>query len=300
MPRRLAPLFLAPLLAACAGPAAAEDPFAEVPQEPYAAEVARPDLNLGQLLVQCDIQLNAWQMAMGAPRTLENLETIGFTERSIATLVHQNREELEQLTVSGPPRSRAIATAALAFSPDPAVLELILNNVADPDPMVAANALLAVGIHADPATPLAPVQAVVMNAAAPDAVVRNAAYACLRLARVQGETPDPYLAATMIPLLRHDLISVRSQAAAGLGVVRASHAVGFLAERLRDDGSARVRTNAAWALGEIGDRGAARPLARALRDSDGYVAGAARAALMKLFGEDRGPDPEDWLPQDQL
>ncbi len=299
MLRPFASLLLLPALVACAGPSPAEDPLAQVPTESYAPDPARPALQTGQLLVQCDIQLNAWQMAMGAPRTLENLETIGFTERSIATLVHQNREELERLVVSGPPRSRAIATAALAFSPDPGVLELILNNVRDEDPMVVANALLAVGIHAAPNTPLAPVQEIVMDPQTSDEVMRNAAYACLRLARVQGEEPDPFLAATLIPMLQHDLISVRSQAAAGLGIVRAVTAVGFLSERLGTDTAARVRTNAAWALGEIGDRSATRALTRALSDQDGYVAGAARAALKKLHGEDLGPDADDWLPQDQ-
>ncbi|MBC8327459.1 MAG: HEAT repeat domain-containing protein, partial [Planctomycetes bacterium] len=202
----------------------------------------------------------------------------------------------KQIAVSGEPRSRAIATAALAFSPDPSVLELILSNVGHEDPMLAANAMLAVGIHASPTTPMAPIHEAVIASDVPDQVMRNAAYACLRLARAQKDSPDPYLAATMITMLQHDLISVRSQATAGLGVIRAAHAVGFLAKRLEEDKEARVRTFAAWSLGEIGDRGSTRVLARALLDADGYVSGAARAALKKIYGEDRGANPEDWLP----
>ncbi|RMH03546.1 MAG: HEAT repeat domain-containing protein [Planctomycetota bacterium] len=297
MPRVAPLIFLLPLLpAACATGPTNEDPLAGVPREPVAPEPVRGPMTRGQLLVQCDVHLNAWQMAMAEERTLENLETIAFTERALATLVHEHEAELKELATTGDARSRAIATAALAFSPDPAVLDLILANVGSEDPMLAANAMLAIGIHADPDTPVAPIQAAVLDPETPDQVVRNAAFACLRLARARPENPDPYLAATMIPLLKHDLLSVRTQACAGLGVLRAAHAVGFLAERLASDPEPRVRTAAAWALGEIGDAAATEVLVRALEDENGYVAGAARAALMKIHGVDRGPDPQDWLP----
>ncbi len=298
MPRPSALSLSLCLLAACAAPSGGGDPLEGVPAEDYRPEAARAELQVGQLLVQCDTKLTAWQMAMGAERDLENLEQIDFTERAIATLVRQNKEELKRLTVAGEPRSRAIATAALAFArEDPSVLELIMSNVGHEDPMLAANAMLAVGIHAAPATPMAPIHEVVTDPAAPDPVMRNAAYACLRLARIQVQVgdPDPYLAATMIPMLQHELISVRTQATAGLGVIRAAHAVGFLTKRLSEDTEARVRTFAAWSLGEIGDRSATPVLARALGDADGYVAGAARAALQKIHGEDRGPSAEDWI-----
>ena len=116
MPRPSALSLSLCLLAACAAPSGGGDPLEGVPAEDYRPEAARAELQVGQLLVQCDTKLTAWQKAMGAERDLENLEQIDFTERAIATLVRQNKEELKRLTVAGEPRSRAIATAALAFA----------------------------------------------------------------------------------------------------------------------------------------------------------------------------------------
>lgn len=285
---------LLPVLAACAA-GEPRTPLAEMPREAYAPPPPRAEYRPGQLLVDCDVHLNAWQMAMAGPRDLEGAEKIFFTERALATLVHQHREELEREAISAAPRNRAIALAALAFSPEPGVLDLILNGVRDEDPMVAANALLAIGIHNDPATPLGPIREIVADPGAPDAVIRNAAYACLRLAKVQRNDPDPYLAGILIQLLGDEQVGVRSQAVAALGILRSAHAAGFLVERLEQDTEARVRTFAAWSLGEIGARETVKALAAALGDADGYVAGAARAALVKIHGEDRGARAEDWL-----
>lgn len=273
------------LLAAC-GTAPAT-----LPPEPYVEpEPAAPD-EPGTVIFKCDQHLRAWHTLMSQPRTGDNREAIDATSRALAAVVHRNRQDLEDAAISGPPRNRAIATAALGFSHDPLVLTTILNNLSDDLELVRSNALLGIGILGLPETPLGPI-ALTLQLDPTPAIRTTAAFALNRLQEAGLE--DPRLTALYLPLLEDEQATVRQQAAMGLGLARSGEAVGPLCTRLSVDPAATVRTGAAWALGQIGDRAAARVLIAALADPDPVTAGVARASLVKIVGADHGADPAGW------
>ncbi|MCH2113107.1 MAG: HEAT repeat domain-containing protein [Planctomycetes bacterium] len=281
-------------LIGCAAPEnrAQPDGLISVAYEPPAG---RQPLEVGQLMVECERHLRTWQLAMSAPRTQENRDSIAFLERAIATLVHREQSSLEVQAVSGPPRNRGIACAALGFSGDPAVVPLLANNVTSEDEFVAENALLGLGRMGDPSTPLTPLYEVVMNTATSPAVMRNAAYASMSLASTLQVDPDGVLSSILIPIMDHQDERTRAQAIIGLGFIRCAHVLPKLNLRLLEDESIQVRKAAAWALGEIGARSSSAVLMRALEDDDPIVGGTARGSLTKIHGNDFGPKPDNWV-----
>ncbi len=287
------------LAAACAGacssgPASAPEGQQVARPQPYVPPPPEEPLSPGEVLFECERHLQAWSAEMAKQRDDENRETLEWLERSLARLVGNHRSILEQQAVSGPPRNRGIASAALGFLGDPAVLPLILNNVEDPDPLVSANAILGVARLAAPDTPLEPLHRLAQRRDLPEAVHANLAYAGLRLAQALGRDPGGMLSAMLIPYLDHMNPAIRSQAAIALGLIGASHAVPQLTQMLVSDEVPIVRNAAAAALGRIGAPGSASALRRALRDRDPLVAATARGSLAKIYGQDHGPDPEDW------
>lgn len=293
-PGRLALLLLPLLLPGGACSSTGRRPGPPPEPEPYEPPAPRAEYTTGELIHECQLHLQAWQQAMAAERTPENIETLRFLERALATLVRREQSRLEEQAATGPPRNRAIASAALGFSGDAGALPLLANNAADPDPMVRADALLGLAVLANPDTPTAPIYEAVMDPAASQEVLRNAAFAGLRLAQVLRRDPDGRVAAFLAPLLANPEPGVRAQAASALGLVRAAHLVPRLTSLLASDPEPVVRTAAAYALGEIGARGSASALVSALQDPDPVVAGTARGSLAKIVGRDLGPDPEDW------
>ncbi len=278
--------------AACSSSPPAEDP--PPAPEPFQPPAPRSDYTTGELIHECELHLKAWQQAMTARRTAENMETLHFLERALASLVRREQARLQEQAATGPPRNRAIASAALGFTGDAAVVPLLANNVADPEPMVRADALLGLAILANPDTPTAPIYEAVMDPDAAQEVLRNAAFAGLRLAQVLRRDPDGRIGAFLAPLLSNPEAGVRAQAASALGLLRAGHLVPRLTSLLATDPEGLVRTAAAYALGEIGARGSASALMAALEDPDPLVAGTARGSLAKILGEDLGSDPADW------
>ena len=283
------------LLAALAGcSAAAPSGGRSYNLEPYAPPPPRAELTTGELIFECERHLGAWQRAMAAQRTPQNREQVRGIGLALKALAHREQARLEEQAVSGPPRNRAVASAALAFTADPKVLPLIANNMADPDPMVRANALLGAGVLGLAETPVRPIAAAAADPAGSQDLRRNAVYAALRVAENARSDPDGSLGATFAALLDNPDPTVRAQAAAGAGLVRAAHLLPPLTDLLAHDQDAQVRTAAAYALGEIGSAGSAGPLVAAMGDRDKLTAGTARASLVKLHGRDEGPDPDDW------
>jgi len=283
------------LLPGCSStPEKAPDKLAGLKFEPYQPEAPRKTLTTGELILACEQHLRVWNAAMNQQRSEKNAEGIRFTERALAILVHRERARLENQAISGPPRNRGVASAALAFSGDSKVLPLILNNLKDDDKNVRANALLGLGVLADPDTPLTPIYDAVSEPDVTDAVVANGAFAALELARILREDPSGNLSSILGPMLTNSRAAIRAQAATGLGLIRASHLLPKLNDLVLSDADPSVRTAAAFSLGEIGAPGSADPLIRALEDKDKVTAGTARGALAKIFGTDHGPDPESW------
>ncbi|TAH34503.1 MAG: HEAT repeat domain-containing protein [Planctomycetota bacterium] len=288
------PVLLA--LAACWPGCAAAGPDKDKPYvlEEYSPPPGRGELSTGQLIFECERHLGAWQRAMAAQRSPQNREDIQGIELALRSLAHREQKRLEEQAMSGQPRNRAVASAALGFTREPEVLSIIANNVADPDPMVAANALLGIGVLALPETPIRPIHEAVLRPTATQDVRRNATFAAFQIAQKERSDRDGTLAAIFAVVLDNPDPTVRAQAAAGLGLARAAHMAPPVAELLANDPDAQVRTAAAYALGEIGAPGSAAALVKALKDRDKLTAGTARASLVKLHGRDEGPDPGDW------
>src|SRR6267142_2332471 len=91
---------------------------------------------------------------------------------------------------------------------------------------------------------------------------------CVRniAARVLGNSGGSESYNLFIGMLKDARADFRETGALGLGERDDSRALGPLSDALSGDDSPAVRMTAAWALGEIGDKGAVRPLGAALGD----------------------------------
>ena len=72
------------------------------------------------------------------------------------------------------------------------------------------------------------------------------------------------------------------------------NAVESLIACLRDE-NLGIRTNAAMALGNIGDTRAVEPLIESLNDHDEVMRSRASSALEEITGQDFGQDASLWL-----
>ena len=241
--------FLLPflLLGACTAPVQ-ETGLPDLITEQYQEPNQRQNLEVGNLMVECERHLRSWKTSMNTPRSDANRAAIHATELALATVVHREQRQLEEQAISGPTRNRAIASAALGFSGDNSVLPLLLNNVGSDDDLVASSALLGLGILADETTSLAPMYEKVMDIEASENVLRNSAFAALRICNRWRKDPDGTLSSILTSLLTRSFPEVRGQAAIGLGLIRASHTVPLLQTRLKED-VPNNRMAAAWALG---------------------------------------------------
>ena len=249
---------------------------------------------IGKVIHECDTHLRAWGRLMGQPRDEQNQADIRALSYALGAVVAKNQTMLEDQCISGPPRNRGIATAALGFSGDSSVLPLLMSNAADADPAIAAKALLAAGVLASAETPIAPLHNAVMRPDASEAMLQNAAFALFQIAERTRSDPDGSMESAFLALLRSPDALVRAQSALGLGLVRATGSVPQITDLLAADALPAVRTAAAWSLGLIGMRGSTAPLVRALEDPDEVTAGTARGALARIHGRDYGPAPASW------
>jgi hypothetical protein len=322
MPNRLAPLFVpiaSVLLLAC-GSAPPEDVYdlnsfraleegAEkpsttnrplLPETPEAA--ARPEFTprsetaaeVGRLIVDCDRHLRAWSDAMAAPRSEDNQQVVTYTAQALGVLVLKNRAVLENQAITGAPRNRGIASAALGFCGDPAVLPLVLNNVGSTESEVVAKSLLGIGMLSVPNTPIGPIYTALNSPVGTPEVESNAAFALFQLATLSKTDTDGTMSSTLLGLLSSPQSSVRAQAALSLGLIKANLAIPPVTDLLAADPNPEVRTAAAFALGQIGSVASTRPLVAALSDPSPLTAGTARGALTRIHGRDLGPDAESW------
>lgn len=249
---------------------------------------------VGKLIRDCDGHLRTWTELMARPRDAENQQQVEVVTRSFVTLVVRERSALEAQATSGGPRNRAIASAALGFCDDPAVLPFLTSNAGDPDPDVAAKALLGIGVLAHPATPAGPLLEAIARPDVTREMIHNSAFAALQIAiRSTGDPTGEWT--TLGQRLAGDPdAAVRAQAALCLGLLRAAAARSQLSDMLGLDPAPNVRTAAAYALGQIGAAEATPALIGALNDADRVTAGAARAALARIHGRDLGPQPAAW------
>jgi hypothetical protein len=312
------PIFLTLFLAACGmapetGPA---DPSANLgnrgsstPTEstgPTTHTEIVENVPINQVIVECERHIRSWQVASSNRRNDPTGETIQALEAAFDMYVTRHMDALTETAISGPDRPRGIASTALGFSGDPTVKSILMNNLSDSSDLVVANTLFGLAMLGDPDIPVIQLEAAMRRPSASLGLLRNAAFALVQLAEIRrsAEPPMPISddwVRLMQYLLHRPEPEIRAQGASGLGYLGAASAVPQLANLLAGDPESRVRFAAAFALGEIGDRTAVEDLLGALYDPDSMTAGAARAALTKILGQDMGANPESWqaiLPSD--
>ncbi|MBC8404933.1 MAG: HEAT repeat domain-containing protein [Planctomycetes bacterium] len=267
---------------------------------PHSGEI--PVLTQNEVIVECERHIRAWQVRNSNRRNDPTGSGIKILEEATQVFVGKYIGELSEVAIGGQDRPRGIASTALGFSKDPTVLPILLNNLSDSSDLVVANTLFGLAMYGDPDIPLSGLEAAILRPKASLGLLRNAAFALVRLAQVRQQAIPPKPVSEDWGRLLAHLLSrpepeIRAQGATGLGYLRAGSAVPRLANMLAGDPESRVRFAAAFALGEIGSKAATTDLLGALSDPDSMTAGAARAALTKIVGRDFGPNPEAWKEQ---
>ena len=302
------PIFLTLLLAACGmttendgGPG---DGLGPTPPPNQAAPVSTAseeveDMPVNEVIVECERHIRSWQVANSSRRNDPTGDKILALEEAFARFIYRHKDALTEVAIAGPERSRGIASTSLGFSRDPSVKPILLNNLSVRSELVVANTLFGLAMLGDPDVPTAGLEAAIQRPSASLALMRNAAFALVRLAQVRRSADPPLpVSEDWVRLMQHLLSrpepEIRAQGASGLGYLGVSSAVPQLANLLVGDPESRVRFAAAFALGEIGEQSAVEDLIGALQDPDSMTAGAARAALTKIFGKDLGDDPSAW------
>lgn len=255
-------LLCAALLSACATkplqpPAAGAGRGATPPAAPSRTAESRPApaVDPGDAtLAEIDRLLAQWDSAQGSGRLAEadllKARLSAEVDAAFALVLGAARGERGQA-------GSYVGTMALAFSPRPEVTAVLADRLAERDLRLVANALIALKLRADPATPLPPI---VAHVASPHADLRR--YAPLALAHV---------------------LEARRRTGQGVEPQVLAQALERLV-RIKQDQDPHVRLHAARALGELGLPEAAAALQPMLDDSSSRVALGAAAALSRCGG----------------
>ena len=213
------------------------------------------------------------------------------------------------LLKSGDQEERRDAVMRLSHIKGDAATSALLPALSDPSPLVRAAAVAALGERAD--SSVASALAARLSSDKNVFVRKTAAYALGKfsgtertaslIAALRDKEPevrgaaavslgDHADAAAIGPLtaaLADKNAFVRAQAARALGVNgrAATQEVPALIALLASDTDGEVRRQAAIAIASIGDRSALPALERAARDSDPYLAQAARASIKMIEGK---------------
>jgi HEAT repeat protein len=181
-------------------------------------------------------------------------------------------------------RAQNVAVKALGFSGDPSATTLLVERLREADPAMVGNALIALKLRADPATPLPPIVALLRSKASDVRRFAPLALANVALAREGVGSPvEPRIADEALPALvsltqESDPV-VRLHAAKAVGALRRPDANDFLVVLLRDE-HPRIRVAAAAALERIGDPRTFPPVVRLLQASDDDVKPLVRDVLV--------------------
>ncbi|MGF1575507.1 MAG: HEAT repeat domain-containing protein [Cyanophyceae cyanobacterium] len=195
------------------------------------------------------------------------------------------------------PRARMQAARIFCDVEDPRAVELLLDLLQDPCPLVRVSASYALGRNAKPA-----IVAPVITALKQDwnGYVRKG------LVWALGNAKDPVGLEVLVDVLERDITAVRLWAASALGQLNLAEPVlleqGVMAltQSLERDPVAVVRSNCAWSIGQLLDRyplesssfdrlrrALHQVLRRAMRqDPDVGVQSDARQALDKLAAQE--------------
>jgi len=232
-------------------------------------------------LAELDRLLARWDEAQGGGRVAEadvlRAQISGRVDGAFVLLLGAARGERGQA-------GSYVGTMGLAFSHRPEATTVLTERLAERDTRLVANALIALKLRADPATPLAPI---VAHVASPLADLRR--YAPLALAHVLearhrvGQASEPELLAQALQRLlrikQDQDPHVRLHTARALGELRLPEAEAALLPML-DDTSSRVALGAAAALARCGGRPGFERVVHLLHNSSAEAQPLLAATLM--------------------
>lgn len=301
---------LALLFASCSSapdsPEIRREPAPEVAaREVQLREADQRRRELSNVLMQLDLLLDKYVAALsnsGSPRGDIELQRL---DKALRELVSgkppgSTTERLVALAAdASDPIHRGIALAALGFAAQRDVMAVILQGAQLDDPQLVDRAVLGLAVLKDPRTPPGVIAAVIENQKHPEPGRIQAAWALFTLQensqRVAEITP------VWRRLLEDETVHplILATALRGLGVQRtaASAEDRALVARFVTHPTARVRLNAAIALGRMNAQDQVEALLRMLGpgESIANVRLAARKALQALAGGvDRGYDITLW------
>ena len=231
---------------------------------------------LGPLIERDDRAIDLLIDRLGDPREDIQILACGYLARLGARAA---APAIAALAVTPrPPSLRRAALAALGALGDPATAPVLLEALADPDPVVARTAADALAFAADPTT-AERLGAIAAHRGRSQAVVIRAWGAARR------DRPDPAARRVMLEL------AATADTNAALAAIGALAAMGDRAARpglaeLVERGAPERQRAAAWALGELSDGTAPPKVVAALRGAltaqDDRLAGAAAWALARI------------------
>ena len=286
------------LTASCAstgGSGGGELPATDLGPIPTGEVLTWREMAMGEYLTELDGRMGRW-FALKARTDPDSVRLRDVLETEIRRFVSVRPGDLVHELTAGPPRNRMIAAAGLGFSDDEAALGALIAALDDPDQDVEHQALLGLGLLADPDTPVDPLLERLRGST--EGLARNnAAYAVFRL--VRADVRDEELATALRLALLDDEPSVRAQAAAALGVMADPDSIDALSGLLDDELDfvyvAAVRSLIEIAREDLTKRGAvARALVGAWESADGGRRTRLRRDLTSMAGVDYGERAEDW------
>jgi hypothetical protein len=154
-------------------------------------------------------------------------------------------------------RRQYLGVQALGFASDRGATSILVDRLAEGDPQLVGNALIALKLRADPATPLPPIDRLLHANAVEPKRFSPLALANVVLAReranlaVSGQDAAEAMTGLVGLIQDRDPI-VRLHAAKAMGALRRPEAIDFLVLLLKDE-HPRIRVAAAAALERIGD-----------------------------------------------
>ncbi|MHC4262898.1 MAG: HEAT repeat domain-containing protein [Planctomycetota bacterium] len=253
------------------------------------------DQPIGIYLTELHGRMERWFL-LRSSGTPDSARIRDVLEVEIQRFVQGREDELVFELAQGPVRNRVIAAAGLGFSTSEVALGPLLAALDDPELEVRRQALLGLGLLADPQAPTDELTTILRMDS--DAGARhNACYALFRMVGQGARSPE-IATAFRLALLDAEA-AVRVQAARGLGVLVDGAAVDDLAAVLNDDVDL-VSMAAARALRQIAEEDLTQrgPVARAMVtawiDAEGGRKDRLRRDLVRLAGTDHGNRPEDW------
>jgi len=294
-PRGLAAL-LATLMAA-AGSVACSSTEPAPESEPFVEPQATPPDTTGFLLAKLDTQVRGWQNLKHTARSNKDHRNMRALERQLAQEASERRDDLLAELESPSRKNRSIAAVALGFSGDPEVVGPLYAALGDPEPNVANNALIGLGILADPATPMSRICFLLTSAEEGDTRI-NAAFALGAIVGSGGR--DPEVEPACLLALDDPEGGVRAQAAGVLGRLKSERAITTLGDLLYDE-SALVTRAAAASLAaialahdtELGNIARLMTGAAARRKKDAKL--VILNEMVRLSDKNWGDDVDEWV-----